>query len=159
LHLIGEVNFDMVRAVLTQLESGTLDTIWLATDGGRVEAALAIYDLIKDRGITVIGTGTVASAGLLVLLGGDTRRATPYTRFMSHPVRAEGSIQYPGPGINEIDRLHQIYKEILTDRSGMTKKQAETMTTTTVYFGVPEAIKWGFLHGAAEINFEMQEAA
>ena len=61
-------------------------TIWLNTPGGDLEAAFMFYDLVKasPAHITTIGTGSVCSAGVLMLACGHKRLVTETCSIMSH---------------------------------------------------------------------------
>lgn len=155
--LVGEITFDSVNAVFTEMEKGTLDRIFICTEGGRVDAAWAIYDLIVGRGIQVIGLGSVASAGLIILLGGDIRTATENTRFMSHPIQVSGHLEAHGAHFKEIDTLSAQYQRVLVERAGMDEKTARKFSTKTVYFGVDEAMNYGVLN--ATVTLENEQAA
>jgi len=63
--------------------------IILCTDGGDIGYSYAIYDMIRTAksDITTIGTGIVASAGVIILMAGDTRLVTESCVLMSHQGR------------------------------------------------------------------------
>lgn len=81
--------------ILRHLESTSKDpiTIWLNTPGGDMEAMFVYYDLVTNSScpITVIGVGTVCSAGCLMLACGGTnggrRLVTESCTFMWHESR------------------------------------------------------------------------
>lgn len=61
-------------------------TIRISTPGGDMEAALGIIDRIRTSPcvINTIGTCIIMSAGLMILVSGQNRKATKYARFMHH---------------------------------------------------------------------------
>jgi len=81
--------------VVRRLESISLEpiTIWLNTPGGDVESMLVFHDLVTTTPcpVTIIGIGSVCSAGCLMLACGGTkggkRLVTESTVFMWHESR------------------------------------------------------------------------
>jgi ATP-dependent Clp protease protease subunit len=63
--------------------------LWINSEGGDVDDALAIYDVMQTLNTTVhtIAHGLVASAAGLILAGGDVRIAMPNSWFMAHQLR------------------------------------------------------------------------
>lgn len=66
-------------------------TIWLNTPGGDINSMFTFHDLVRASkcDITIIGTGQVCSAGVLMLACGDIRKVTESCVLMSH--RSEGT--------------------------------------------------------------------
>jgi ATP-dependent Clp protease protease subunit len=67
-------------------------TIWLNTPGGEEVAMFTFHDLVAQSPchITIIGTGEVCSAGVLMLACGHTRLVTESCALMSH--RGKGGV-------------------------------------------------------------------
>jgi ATP-dependent Clp protease protease subunit len=78
--------------VMRYLEAQSHDpiTIWLCTPGGSVESMFTFHDIVQTSpcDITIIATGQVCSAGVLMLACGHRRLVTESTILMSH--RGEG---------------------------------------------------------------------
>lgn len=68
--------------------SGPIE-LWVNTPGGAVADMFGIYDVVQacENPVTTVAFGEVCSAGVLVLVAGDHRYATPNSWLMSH---AEG---------------------------------------------------------------------
>jgi ATP-dependent protease ClpP protease subunit len=81
-------------AALSYLEelSGEGITVWLNTPGGEEISMFTFHDLVRASSchITTIGTGEVASAGVLMLACGHTRYVTESCVLMSH--RGQGGV-------------------------------------------------------------------
>jgi len=81
-------------SVIRYLESRSHEpvTVWLNTPGGDVQSMFTFHDLVRASPceITVIGTGQVCSAGVLMLACGHKRLVTESTILMSH--RGEDAI-------------------------------------------------------------------
>lgn len=87
----GEITEDFgswFTATLRHLEkrSSAPITIWLNTPGGSVISMFTFHDLVRasDCEITIIATGQVCSAGVLMLACGNNRLVTESTILMSH---------------------------------------------------------------------------
>jgi ATP-dependent Clp endopeptidase proteolytic subunit ClpP len=61
-------------------------TVVMNNDGGSVYHGAAIYDAIAgcENRVTVIGTGSIMSMGVIILQAADRRILTPSTRLMVH---------------------------------------------------------------------------
>lgn len=145
--LFGEICVEMAEHTIKEVVEEGEREIMLSTVGGDVTAALAIYDCIKDNDVTVIGTGSVASAGIVVLLGGDKRYATKNTRLMTHALSVSGEDGETCEVDEETRKLTSIIADLLVERTGMTLTQAKAMLQSENYFDTEEAVKMGFLHG------------
>ena len=91
LYIFGEIEEsfgDWFNITLKYLERRSHDpiTIWLNTTGGSVEAMFVFHDLVKlsPCEITVIATGQVCSAGVLMLACGHKRYVTESCILMAH---------------------------------------------------------------------------
>lgn len=106
----GEINQALTEKVVTQLLllQGISDApikIYLNSQGGHVEAADTIHDMIKfiTPEVHIIGTGWVASAGITIFLAAkkEHRYSLPNTRFMIHQplggVRGQASDRSSAP--------------------------------------------------------------
>jgi ATP-dependent Clp protease protease subunit len=113
LNLIGDVNQDLYERFVLCLDSieKKADKVYidLCSDGGEAFTALAFYDRIKKCPAEVVITayGLVASAAVLILAAGDTRRMMKHAWVMVH----EDEVV-----INEGVRVRQAEKELLMYR-------------------------------------------
>jgi ATP-dependent Clp protease protease subunit len=89
--LVGDSDYvGWFATALRYLESISHDpiTVWLSTNGGSTDTSRACYDLIQACAapVRVIGYGMVASAGVLVLAGGEPgmRLVTEHCLVMAH---------------------------------------------------------------------------
>ena len=67
-------------------------TVWLKTPGGDEEGMLVFYDLVttSPAPVTIVATGSVCSAGVLMLACGHVRLVTENCTLMSHESRGLG---------------------------------------------------------------------
>lgn len=128
-------------------------TIFLNTPGGQIEAGYAIYDAIRlcNSHITVVGLGSVMSMGAIIMQAADTRLMAPRARFMVHT----GNVNFDGEVDTdklisigkESDRNRDIFIEILSERSGMSRKRVQDMVVRETYLSAAEALEAGFIDG------------
>lgn len=108
-------------------------TIKLDSVGGNCYDGLALYDRIRQSpcNIIMIGTGLVASMGLIIFLAGDERKISENTRLLNHQVSLE---DFSGRATDfkieqkEIDELQNILTEIISERTGQTVKKLQNET-------------------------------
>jgi ATP-dependent protease ClpP protease subunit len=151
LYIFSEVTSDVALSVRAAINEDRLDNIWLCTPGGDVAAALAIYDALVGKGITVIGTGQVSSAGIIILLGGDRRYATPNTRLLVHPVTVEPTNEEAKDKDvcpecqGETSTIQTILAGLIVQRSNLSAESVDELCSKESYLGVDEAIAAGFI--------------
>lgn len=108
LYIIGAIdweNYKVFSEALDELEQESKKPveIELASDGGDAHAALAFNDKIRNSkcDILITGTGSVASAAVLILASGDYRQLTRAAWVMVH----EESARYEHPlSVSEQER-------------------------------------------------------
>lgn len=100
IRLSGEVDDDMLDTALKNLHAldstnGTIN-IFLTTEGGDVDAGLAIYDAIKGcvNYVRVMVYGECSSAGTIIFQAGDERLMSPHSYLMVH-IGTEGTSGHP----------------------------------------------------------------
>jgi ATP-dependent protease ClpP protease subunit len=148
LYCYGEITPQFALAVQQAIDAGVLKTIWIHSDGGCLNSALAIFDALKRHGgITVIGTGVVASAGLVVLLGGARRYATPQTRFMSHgpSLEAVNGQRVEHADFEELKEMERTLAQLIQAETRVGAVRAMKMVAQTCFFSVREALKDGII--------------
>jgi len=99
IYIVGEIDGDFANQFLATFrhllnQSHEPITIWLSTPGGDVEAAFMFYDLVinSPAPITIIGTGGVASAGVLMLACGHKVYVTENCTMMNHESTFSGEV-------------------------------------------------------------------
>jgi ATP-dependent Clp protease protease subunit len=128
---------------------------YLNSPGGSVYSGLALYDYLLSckAPIVTIGTGIVASMGVLILLAGQRRMATKNTRFMTHQVSSEskGRVSDIGIDYNETKKLEKICNEIINRRTNQSIKSIEKdIKIGDKYMDVTEAMKKNYIHQVIE---------
>jgi ATP-dependent protease ClpP protease subunit len=147
MYLFGGIDKNSAELVVRAMNDDPFTTLWLCSHGGDLHAAFAIYDAIVGRGITVIGTGHIASAGVLVYLAGDKRYHTSNTTFTTHPIGWEGVEEMDEQDQKELMRLRGMYSRAIAKRADMELEDAVRLLSSTYNFGADEAEELGISQG------------
>lgn len=145
-YIFGEITQETAERVVKAVVDDGERFITICSGGGDLMAALAIYDAIVENGVTVVGTGMVASAGIVILLGGDKRLATPNVRMMTHGVSVDSS-NPSKEEVEEMARLEEILAGIFVERTSLSETPARAMLKAENNFGFDEAVEMGFISG------------
>ena len=152
----GEINQALTEKVVTQLLllQGISDApikIYLNSQGGHVEAADTIHDMIKfiTPEVHIIGTGWVASAGITIFLAAkkEHRYSLPNTRFMIH--QPMGGVRGQATDIEiearEIIRMHDRINRLIADATGQPLERVKKDTDRNFWMSPEEALDYGIV--------------
>lgn len=121
------------------------------SNGGSIYDGLALYDRIRSSAcqINTVGTGFVASMGLIVFLAGDHRTLTETAMLLNH----QGSSQFEGNTgdfkieAKEMTRLEDLTVQIIAERTGLAPKVIKKDIKIGDDYISPElAVTKGFAH-------------
>ena len=152
----GEINQAVSAAVSTQLvalsaESDADITVFVNSQGGHVEAADTIHDLIrfiKPR-VRMIGTGWVASAGALIYVAAprEQRFCLPNTRFLLHQPAggAGGTASDIDIEAREILRMRDRLNRIFSRATGQPLERIEEDTHRNFWLDAESALRYGLV--------------
>ncbi len=154
--LFGEINQGVAREVSEKLVamSALADkpiTLIINSQGGHVEAADTIYDMIDfvAAPVQVLGTGWVASAGAHIFLAPPRERrfALPNTRFMLHQPAggAHGQAVDIGIEAREIVRMRERLNRIISEQTGQPLDKVEQDTDRNFWMSAEEAKEYGLV--------------
>lgn len=153
-YIMGDLTFGSIADVLKAIdEANNDDTIkriqlTIASGGGKLYAGFALYDYIKKsiKPVDTLAVGYCASASVMVLQAGAMRYAAPHTTFMVHPSSwSYEDIPYPTL-TNKMDQSHKdqdLFVQLTIERSGMSRKDFETMYNPIKYLSAKEALAFG----------------
>ncbi|HGG03823.1 MAG TPA: hypothetical protein ENK28_00040 [Aliiroseovarius sp.] len=100
--LDGDIGFPMFTALeQALLDNPELERVVLNSNGGRIFAARAIAQLVRDRGLTTEVTATCSSACTLIFLAGDQRILGPDARLGFHGYSQNVYVQSVAPDDEE----------------------------------------------------------
>ncbi|NIG79437.1 ATP-dependent Clp protease proteolytic subunit [Cedecea sp. NFIX57] len=125
--------------------------LYLNSQGGHVEAADTIHDVIKfiKPEVHIIGTGWVASAGITIFLAADKkhRYSLPNTRFMIH--QPLGGVRGQATDIEiearEIIRMHDRVNKMIAEATGQPLEKVKQDTDRNYWMSPKEAIDYGIV--------------
>jgi ATP-dependent Clp protease protease subunit len=152
--ICGEIESRVARDVMEQLivlsaVSNDDITVFVHSQGGHVESADTIYDMInfvKPR-VRMIGTGWVASAGAHIFLAAQDRYCLPNTRFLLHQPwgGAGGRATDLEIEAQEILRMRARLIRIISERTGQSIKRVERDTERNFWMSAEEAKEYGLV--------------
>lgn len=125
-------------------------TVYLNTPGGDVQQALGIYDMLKGANayITIVGYGSIESAGTIILQAGDHRAVSRNSLVMYH----HGTTEIPEMPTEEYDTYHKYGKkmdeaanEVVRKNMGVTRRKFSRMIYSGMYYTADEALAAGLI--------------
>jgi ATP-dependent Clp protease protease subunit len=154
--LFGEINQKVSREItekLVAMSAASSDPITLIinSQGGHVEAADTIYDMISfvAAPVRVLGTGWVASAGAHIFLAPprDRRFALPNTRFMLHQPAGgvRGAAVDIGIEAQEIVKMRHRLNRIIAEQTGQPIEKVEKDTDRNFWMTAEQARDYGIV--------------
>jgi len=156
--IFGPINEKVARDVtgrLLALSGASSDPIdvYINSPGGHVESGDTIHDMIRFvdsvSPVRVIGTGCVASAGVLIYVAGTKGRrfCLPNTRFLIH--QPMGGVRGPAVDIDiearEIIKMRERLNRLIARETGQTYERVARDTDRNYWMSVEEAIAYGML--------------
>jgi ATP-dependent Clp protease protease subunit len=152
--ICGEIDSRLARTVMEQLivlsaASNDDITMYVHSQGGHVESADTIYDMInfvKPR-VRMVGTGWVASAGAHIFLASPDRYCLPNTRFLLHQPwgGAGGRATDLEIEAQEILRMRTRLIRIIAEKTGQSIKRVEKDTERNFWMSAEEAKEYGLV--------------
>lgn len=152
----GEINQALTEKVVSQLLllQGISDApikLYINSQGGHVEAADTIHDMIKfiKPEVHIIGTGWVASAGITIFLAAkkEHRYSLPNTRFMIH--QPLGGVRGPASDIEieakEIVRMLDRVNKLIADATGQPVDRVKKDTDRNYWMTPQDAVNYGIV--------------
>ena len=123
----------------------------LNTQGGHVEAGDTIHDMLKfvRPEIIMIGTGWVASAGIIIYLAADkkNRYSLSNTRYLIH--QPWGGVQGPASDIEiearEMEKMKKRLNTLIADATGQPFEKVEKDADRNFWLDAKEAIDYGIV--------------
>lgn len=153
----GEINQALTEKVVSQLlileqMSDEPIKIFLNSQGGHVEAADTIHDVIKfiKPKVIMIGTGWVASAGITIYLAAnkEDRYSLPNTRYMIHQPLGGFRGQATDIGIEaeEILKVRYRINKIISDATGQSLEKINEDTDRNFWLSAKDAVDYGIVN-------------
>ena len=154
--ICGEINQELAEKVTKQLlllqEMGDEPiTLFINSQGGHVEAADTIHDIIKfiKPQVNIIGTGWVASAGITIYLAAEkeNRYSLPNTRYMIHQPLGGFRGQATDIGIeaDEILKVRNRINTLISNATGQPIEKINKDTDRNYWLNSNEAMDYGIV--------------
>lgn len=152
----GEINQTLAEKVCTQLLvlqeiNDEPITLFINSQGGHVEAADTIHDMIKfiNPKVLIVGTGWVASAGITIYLAApkENRFSLPNTRYMIHQPLGGFRGQATDIGI-EADEMLKVRKRIntlISEATGQPLEKINNDTDRNYWLNSEDAVSYGIV--------------
>ena len=153
----GEINQELAEKVCTKLLileelSDEPIKIFINSQGGHVESADTIHDVIKfiKPKVIMIGTGWVASAGITIYLAADKedRYSLPNTRYMIH--QPLGGFNGPATDIGieakEILRVRTRINNLISEATNQPIEKVNKDTDRNYWLTSTEALEYGLVN-------------
>jgi|GEM_PF-1582841 len=137
---------------LAQKDKKTPINLIINTFGGSIYDMFALYDAIKyvqslGTPVNTIGLGKIMSAGVILLVAGNTRKVGKNSTIMWHlgTDSIEGDMFELRNELNEVERLDDLCNHILCQETNMSKKDIENLLSSRVdvYVTPEQAIEYG----------------
>ena len=153
----GEINQELAETVCTKLLileelSDEPIKIFINSQGGHVESADTIHDVIKfiKPKVIMIGTGWVASAGITIYLAAEkeNRYSLPNTRYMIH--QPLGGFNGPATDIGieakEILRVRTRINNLISEATNQPIEKVNKDTDRNYWLTSTEALEYGLVN-------------
>ena len=153
----GEINQELAEKVCTKLLileelSDEPIKIFINSQGGHVESADTIHDVIKfiKPKVIMIGTGWVASAGITIYLAAEkeNRYSLPNTRYMIH--QPLGGFNGPANDIGieakEILRARTRINNLISEATNQPIEKVNKDTDRNYWLTSTEALEYGLVN-------------
>jgi len=140
----------MIKKMLMESTKKPIEIV-LSTEGGECYTGLAFYDFLRNCPckVTIIGTGIIASMGLIIFLAGDYRVVTENTRVMSHQVSTDisGKLTDMEIDLKETKTIDDIMLKIIADRTNQSVfKLKKEVKTGDKWMSAEQAKIEGYVH-------------
>lgn len=165
LKLYGEINYDTLTSVDREVTDATelmaqrdceLEIIvFISSNGGSTEAALAIYALLKQYPgpVITLALGPVNSAATIIFLAGDERLASSTSSFMFHDGRTSiNNVPHHEltTAVKDMQNRINRMRKLLADTAGVTEQTAGRWLKNGLALTAEEAVKRKIAHRVAD---------
>jgi ATP-dependent Clp endopeptidase proteolytic subunit ClpP len=166
LHFEGEITKDSVTSLKSTIIDMTKEafvhyhrigvynpsdmrlTLHINSPGGCMASGYSLIDFMQRNPIPIntVGTGTVASMGLIILIAGKRRYITPNTNILAHQLRAGigGKRQDMLDYIKHIENIHKQTVNFISKHTKLSISNVDDMLKRESWLTAEEAIKFGF---------------
>ena len=123
----------------------------LLSEGGDVHSAFAIYDRLQESSVKfhVIGRGLVASAAVLILVGGDKRYLSKNAWVMVHEESGEfsGNVTLLEKETSQLRAMETQWNDLMQKHTSVPKETWAKMHKDTTYLSAKECLALRMIDG------------
>lgn len=156
LYIIGEIDglaFRRLHKFIYAMEQANEKdvTLILSSHGGDATAALAMFDAIalSKLNFTVIGTGLIASAAVILLVAGDKSYMTPSAWVMVHEEQLDEEVSKDVSSMEYKARTYRRFEDqwnsILAHNTNTTAEKWAEMNKKDTYLNAKECLELGLI--------------
>lgn len=136
-------------------------SIFIDSDGGSVQAGLALYDIIQmsNKPVKTIVLSQACSMAAIIFLASDTRLMLSDARIMIHDPSFGGEHDTAGKKphelqaeLDELNKCRTKLAEIISSRTGKSIKDVYKATKDDSFMNALEAIDFGVATGIYNMN-------
>lgn len=126
-------------------------TLYFSSQGGDVETAYAVHDIIKhiESPVTIIGLGLVASASIIIYLSVPLERRLCFknTTFMIHQplTDIEGHLEEIESRGTQLDEIRDRMDSLISSETGKSLEQVKQDTDTDTWFNAEASLEYGIV--------------
>lgn len=152
---IGGSTFDYVQDALFVLNHRSPSEpvlLWIDSPGGRIHAALGIYNLLRISQAPVYGLVTylASSSASLVLQGCKIRCCLEHSRLHLHGVTAndvslQAFLEEPAKFTEEGRRIQDFVFQVYVERTGRSRSEIENLSREEKPLFAPQALEFGLV--------------
>ena len=127
-------------------------TLYINSQGGEVQAGLAVYDTIRmlQSSLKTVCIGICASMGAIIYLAGDKREMMEHGKIMLHDPSYSGEHNTGGKKpaelqaeLDDLNRCRESLAKIIAERTGKSIEDIYEITANDTYYCAEGAIKYG----------------
>jgi ATP-dependent Clp endopeptidase proteolytic subunit ClpP len=123
--------------------------LWITSPGGAVSAGFSLIDFMQDFHIPIhtVGTGTVASMAVLLLLAGKERALTTNSNLLVHQLRAgiNGKLDEILDYMKHLDELHKQMSDYIVKYTKLDASKVKDMLARESWIMAQQALEMGFV--------------
>jgi ATP-dependent protease ClpP protease subunit len=152
LHLIGDVDEDMVVKVAAYKPKDGNYNVVLCSGGGDAYCATAIVALLGPKKYDVLAIGKVFSAATLILAAGKQRVMHSEAWFMYHAqqVQHEGNLLKINAELKQPLREEQQWSRLMSGYTALSYDQWVKLASKDSYLSPKELLKYGVIDEIVE---------
>ena len=127
-------------------------TLYINSQGGEVQAGLAVYDAIRmlQSSLKTVCIGICASMGAVIYLAGDNREMMEHGKIMLHDPSYSGEHNTGGKKpaelqaeLDDLNRCRESLAKIIAERTGKSIEDIYEITANDTYYSAEDAIEYG----------------